>query len=148
MARVKVQRSAGGVIYQDREGEMWVVLIATKGGRVWGLPKGLVEEGEEPLDAATREVREESGLEGDTVAELGQIEYWYRDAKGEVLYHKFVHYFLFRYSGGDVADHGWEVIEARWFSFDDAFDAISNENERQVLLSARERWSNLRRENL
>jgi 8-oxo-dGTP pyrophosphatase MutT (NUDIX family) len=148
MARVEVQRSAGGVMYQDREGEMWVVLVATRGGSVWGLPKGLVEEGEEPLDAATREVREEAGLQGDSVADLGPIEYWYRDSKSKVLYHKFVHYFLLRYSSGDVAEHGWEVIEARWFSFDDALGAISYENERQVLLSARERRSSLPGENL
>jgi len=148
MARAKVQRSAGGVIYQDREGEMWVALIATKDGKVWGLPKGLREEGEQPLDAAAREVREESGLQGESVADLGPIEYWYRDSNSKVLYHKFVHYFLLRYSGGDVAHHGWEVDDARWFSFRDALDAISYENERQVLLSARERWSNLRRENL
>ena len=127
---------------------MWVVLVATRGGSVWGLPKGLVEEGEEPLDAATREVREEAGLQGDSVADLGPIEYWYRDSKSKVLYHKFVHYFLLRYSSGDVAEHGWEVIEARWFSFDDALGAISYENERQVLLSARERRSSLPGENL
>jgi 8-oxo-dGTP pyrophosphatase MutT (NUDIX family) len=143
MARVDVQRSAGGVIYQKREGEMWVTLIATKGGRVWGLPKGLIEEGEEPLQAATREVREESGLQGESVADLGHVEYWYRDVKSKVLYHKFVHYFLLRYVSGDVADHGWEVDEARWFSFDNALDAISYENERRVLVSGRERWSSL-----
>jgi 8-oxo-dGTP pyrophosphatase MutT (NUDIX family) len=143
MARVQVQRSAGGVIYQEREGEMWIALIATKGGRVWGLPKGLIEEGEEPLQAAIREVREESGLQGESVADLGHIEYWYRDSKSKVLYHKFVHYFLLRYVGGDVADHGWEVDQARWFSFDNAFDAITYDNERKVLVSARERWSSL-----
>jgi 8-oxo-dGTP pyrophosphatase MutT (NUDIX family) len=113
MARVGVQRSAGGVIYQERDGEMWVTLIATKGGRVWGLPKGLIEEGEEPLQAAAREVQEESGLEGESVADLGHIEYWYRDANSKVLYHKFVHYFLLRYTSGDVADHGWVLLRER-----------------------------------
>lgn len=147
MARVEVQRSAGGVIYQEREGEMWVVLIATKGGSVWGLPKGLIEEGEDAPQAAMREVREESGLQGESVADLGPIEYWYRDSKSKVLYHKFVHYFLLRYVSGDVADHGWEVDEARWFSLDNALAAISYENERRVLVSARERWSNLPCEN-
>jgi 8-oxo-dGTP pyrophosphatase MutT (NUDIX family) len=147
MARIKVQRSAGGVLYQEREGEMWVALIATKGGSVWGLPKGLIEEGEDPLQAATREVGEESGLQGESVADLGPIEYWYRNSHSKVLYHKFVHYFLLRYVRGDVADHGWEVDEARWFSLDNALDAISYENERRMLVTARERWSSLPREN-
>ena len=146
VAKAQIQRSAGGVLYQEREGQMWIVLIATRGGTVWGLPKGLLEKGEQPLQAALREVREESGLKGESVADLSYIEYWYRDADSKVLYHKFVHYFLLRYASGDVADRGWEVDEARWFSIDGALEAISYENERQVLLRARERWSGLPRD--
>ena len=58
MAKTKFQLSAGGVIFRENEG-IEVALIATKGGTVWGLPKGLVDrERKEPLeDAAMREVR-------------------------------------------------------------------------------------------
>lgn len=140
MAKAAIERSAGGVIYQDRQGEMWVVLISTREGSVWGLPKGLIEKGEKPLEAAVREVREESGLHGGPVADLGYIEYWYRDSETKVLYHKFAHYYLLRWLGGDVADQGWEVDEARWFPIDEAMDTISYENERKVLLKAREAW--------
>jgi 8-oxo-dGTP diphosphatase len=145
MAKAQIQKSAGGVLYQERDGQMWVVLISTREGNVWGLPKGLIEKGELPLAAALREVREESGLRGESVADLGYIEYWYRDADSKVLYHKFVHYVLLRYVRGDVSDHGWEVDEARWFSVDDALETISYENEKQVLLRAREGWSGLPR---
>jgi 8-oxo-dGTP diphosphatase len=140
MAKATIQRSAGGVIYQNRQGEMWVVLISTREGSVWGLPKGMIEKGEKPLEAALREVREESGLRGESVADLGYIEYWYRDSETKVLYHKFVHYYLLRWLEGDVADHGWEVDEARWFPIEKAMDTISYENERKVLLKAREAW--------
>jgi 8-oxo-dGTP diphosphatase len=140
MGKVTVQKSAGGVIYQVRGMEMWVALISTREGTVWGLPKGLIEKGEKPLDAALREVREEAGLHGRSVADLGCIEYWYRDSESKVLYHKFVHYYLLRCEGGDVADHGWEVDEARWFSIDEAMETISYENERKVLVKAKESW--------
>jgi 8-oxo-dGTP pyrophosphatase MutT (NUDIX family) len=140
MGATRIQRSAGGVIYQVREGEMWVALISTQEGTVWGLPKGLIEKSEKALDAALREVREEAGLHGQSEADLGHIEYWYRDAQSRVLYHKFVHYYLLRCEGGDVADHGWEVDEARWFTIDEAMETISYENERGVLLKARESW--------
>lgn len=143
MTRATVQRSAGGVIYREREGEMWVVLIATRGGKTWGLPKGLIEKGENPLEAAVREVAEEAGLRGDPVADLGHIEYWYRDFKSKGLYHKFVQYYLLEYVGGDVADHGWEVDEARWFPIGGALETVSYENEREVLSSAQERWRDL-----
>jgi 8-oxo-dGTP diphosphatase len=142
MAKATIQRSAGGVIYQNRQGEMWVVLISTRDGSVWGLPKGMIEKGEKPLEAALREVREETGLEGASVADLGYIEYWYRDPETKVLYHKFVDYYLVRWLIGDVADHGWEVDEARWFPIEEAMDTISYENERNVLVKAREAWGN------
>ncbi len=140
MGKATIQRSAGGVIYRVCEGEMWVVLISTQEGTVWGLPKGLIEKGEKPLKAALREVREEAGLRGQSEADLGYIEYWYRDSQSKVLYHKFVHYYLLRCKGGDVAEHGWEVDEARWFTIDEAMETISYENERGVLLRARESW--------
>lgn len=141
MARVKEERSAGGVIYHERAGDLWVALIATRGGKVWGLPKGQIEKGEKPLDAALREVMEETGLSGDPVADLGHIEYWYRDSNSQVLHHKWVQYYLLRYVSGDVAEHGWEVDEARWFPIDEALDTVSYENEREVLSRAREQWS-------
>ncbi len=141
MAKAQVQRSAGGVICQKREGKMWVALIATKGGEVWGLPKGLVEKGEKPLQTALREVEEESGLRGKPVTDLGYIEYWYRNSTTKVLYHKFVHYYLLSHVGGDVTQHDWEVHEARWFPIEEAIERASYQNERGVLIKAREEWS-------
>lgn len=143
MAKVQVQKSAGGVVYQVRDGQMWVALIATRGGEVWGLPKGLVEKGEKPLQAALREVKEEAGLRGEPVEDLGYIEYWYRDFAAQVLYHKFVHYYLLSHVGGDISDHDWEVDEARWFPIEDAIERASYENERKVLVKAEDEWRRL-----
>jgi 8-oxo-dGTP pyrophosphatase MutT (NUDIX family) len=143
MAKASVQRSAGGVVYQDRGGEMWVALIATKEGQAWGLPKGLIEKGEKPLATALRETEEETGLQGEPVADLGYIEYWYRDSATKILYHKFVHYFLLSNTGGDFRDHDWEVDQARWFPVDEAIERCSYENEREVLAKAKEEWNRL-----
>jgi len=51
------QVSAGGVVHRGRE----VALIRLADGR-WQLPKGLVEPGETPEDAAVREAYEELGV--------------------------------------------------------------------------------------
>jgi bis(5'-nucleosidyl)-tetraphosphatase len=51
--------SAGAVVLRQRRGWHCLVLRAY---RNWDFPKGLVEPGEEPLAAALREVREETGL--------------------------------------------------------------------------------------
>lgn len=142
MAKAEIQRSAGGVIYQERGGEMWVALVATKQGKVWGLPKGLIEKGEKPLETALREAKEESGLEAEPTADLGYIEYWYRDSETKVLYHKFVHYYLLSHVAGDVREHDWEVDDARWFPIEEAMERASYENERGVLVKAMEEWKN------
>ena len=42
---------------------MEVVIVGRPGEGIWGLPKGTPEPGEDLLAAATREVREETGLE-------------------------------------------------------------------------------------
>jgi 8-oxo-dGTP diphosphatase len=141
-----VQRSAGGVIYQQKEGKMWVALVATKGGVVWGLPKGLVEKGEKPLETALREVYEESGLEGEPVAGLGRIEYWYRDSTTKQLYHKFVHYYLLSYIRGHISEHDWEVDDVAWLPIDDAIEQAHYDNERGILIKAKDEWDKLGRE--
>ncbi len=63
-------RSAGLLLYRTR-GESHEVLLVHPGGPfwvkkdlgAWSIPKGLFEPGEEPLDAAKREFREETGGE-------------------------------------------------------------------------------------
>lgn len=143
MGKARIQKSAGGVVYQEREGEMWVALVATREGEVWGLPKGLMEKGETPLQTALREVREEAGLEAEPMADLGYIEYWYRDSATKVLFHKFVHYFLLSHAGGHVSEHDWEVEDARWFTIEEALERASYKNERAVLTRAKEEWGKL-----
>jgi bis(5'-nucleosidyl)-tetraphosphatase len=54
--------SAGAVVVRRAE-DRWLCL-ALRAYRNWDFPKGLVEPGEEPLDAALREVEEETGLTG------------------------------------------------------------------------------------
>lgn len=52
--------SAGAVVFRrDGDGHRYLLLRAY---RNWDFPKGMVEEGEDPLAAAIREVREETGI--------------------------------------------------------------------------------------
>ena len=75
--------SAGLVIYRTSAGQPEVLLAhmgapwwAKKDVGAWSIPKGLVEDGEQPLDTAKREFGEELGLpvpEGEFI-ELGDID--------------------------------------------------------------------------
>jgi 8-oxo-dGTP pyrophosphatase MutT (NUDIX family) len=131
---VRVEVSAGGVVYRPGPGGPEVVLASrrTKGGELaWGLPKGLVERGEAPEAAARREVREETGLEAEVRRSLGDISYWYVWEGARVK--KTVHFFLMEAVGGDVAHHDQEVEEVRWFPLPEAMRVASFRSEREVL---------------
>lgn len=130
--------SAGGVIYRRRRGTPEVCLIATQGGKAWQLPKGLIERGEQPEEAAAREVTEETGLRGKLLGRLERIEYWYVADYGpeRERVHKLVYFFLFRYTRGSTNDHDAEVDDARWIPLGEARRLLSFENERRVLEQA------------
>jgi 8-oxo-dGTP diphosphatase len=144
MAEVTTKRqvSAGGVLFRRCDSTVEVALIAVdaRGEQRWQLPKGLVGVGEEPEETALREVEEETGLLGETVAPLETIEYWYYAGSGasRVRYHKFVHFFLMRYLEGDVADHDHEVMEARWVEIGAALNMLNFKGERAVVAQAAE----------
>ena len=132
--------SAGGVIYRPGDGGPDVCLIATQGGKALQLPKGLIERGEQPEEAARRELAEETGLQGELLQRLDRIEYWYVwDEDGErVRIHKQVHFFLFLYTSGSTEDHDEEVDDARWFPIAEAQKKLSFENEQRVMELAAE----------
>jgi 8-oxo-dGTP pyrophosphatase MutT (NUDIX family) len=128
--------SAGGVVVRD--GQV-VVIVPTRraadGSRVLALPKGHVDPGETPVQAARREVREETGILAEPVRELGQTRYWYR-RDGRTI-GKEVAFFLFEHSGGDVADHDDEVEDVRWVALEQAERELSHQAEREMVSLAR-----------
>lgn len=134
------QVSAGGVAFRDIDGNIEIAIILTNPERRWQLPKGMIDSGETPEQAALREVREEAGIETDFVATIDKTEYWFSaDRDGErTRFHKYVHWFLMRYRSGNVEDHDHEVIEARWETVDDALEMLVFKNERDVVEKALE----------
>ena len=133
--KTRTEISAGGVVYRRRKELVEVCLISTQGATAWQLPKGLIERGEQPEVAAAREVLEETGLQGKLMQRLDRIEYWYvwEENGRKTRIHKFVDFFLFRYTKGSTRDHDDEVDDARWFPIEEAQRTLSFESERQVL---------------
>jgi 8-oxo-dGTP pyrophosphatase MutT (NUDIX family) len=119
-------------------GEEIVAIVPTRrasdGSRVLALPKGHIDPGENEVQAATREVREETGVVGEPVRELGESRYWYR-RDGQTI-PKSVLFFLFEYVEGDTADHDDEVEEARWLPLAEAQSELSHAAEREIVARA------------
>jgi len=78
--------TAGCVVTRDAADGVEVLLVHARGATfrrpLFGIPKGLVEEGENLEEAAKREVMEETGLEVDIRASLGRI----KQKSGKVVY--------------------------------------------------------------
>jgi 8-oxo-dGTP pyrophosphatase MutT (NUDIX family) len=132
--------SAGGVVVRGEgvDDAQVAAIVPTRraadGSRVLGLPKGHVDPGETELQAAEREVREETGIVAEPVCELGEARYWYR-RDGRTI-SKAVSFYLFRYVGGDIEDHDEEVEEVRWIGLREAQTALSHASEREMVVLA------------
>jgi len=139
MARVELSESeadpeiaaAGGVVIRRGEGgEPEIAVIHRPKYMDWSLPKGKLEPGEEWLDAALREVEEETGYRCRTGEELSSI--GYLDRKGRS---KLVRYWLMEPLEGGFRPHD-EVDEIRWLSPEEAERELTYDHDRELVREA------------
>jgi 8-oxo-dGTP pyrophosphatase MutT (NUDIX family) len=113
-----------------------VIELTRKGKQVLALPKGHIDPGESPAEAAVREVREEAGVASEVEQKLGDVKYVYTWG-GERRF-KVVSFFLCRYRSGSVDDHDYEVDGARWLPLEDAPRRLEYGGEREMARKALE----------
>jgi 8-oxo-dGTP pyrophosphatase MutT (NUDIX family) len=126
--------SAGGLVLRNMRGRPYVATVLVKDGSVRALPKGLIEPGEKGVEAAVREVREETGLEAEVVAKLGDVKYWYvrKWSDGERVF-KVVSFFLLRYRSGSLRDYQRaEVDGAEWIPLAEAPGLLAYRGEKDM----------------
>jgi 8-oxo-dGTP pyrophosphatase MutT (NUDIX family) len=136
--RAQRETSAGGVVFRrDPEGQVRYLLIRDS-YRNWGFPKGHLESGEPPADAARREVAEETGLADLILHGPIRVIDWYFRFRGKTI-HKYCHFFLFESRAGDPVPQEEEgITECAWHPQEDALATISYDNARGVLRRAAE----------
>jgi len=133
---VSNELSAGGIAIHVIDGVAYAAVIGRRnrnGKLEWCLPKGHVEEGETPADAARREVAEEAGVVADIIHNLGVIDYWFTGEDRRV--HKIVHHFLLEAADGTLTvelDPDQEAEVAEWVPLRSLASKLSYPNERKM----------------
>src|ERR1700733_13290191 len=151
--------SSGGVVVRKKDGAWWMAAIElpvaeqaaegragkprTKAKAILCLPKGLVDPGEKALEAALREVREETGITAVPITKLADIKYVYVRSwgDGERVF-KIVSFYLLRYESGRIDNiteaMRIEVARARWMRLEDGPKLLAYRGEKQMARKALE----------
>lgn len=119
-------RSAGGVVWRRGREGVELLLVRERSG-AWSLPKGRLEPQESTLDAALREVREETGLRCHPAGLVGSVVYPSRTGVTRAAT-----YWLMRPVAGRL-EPGPEIDVVRWASVELALRLLAGRPEFAIL---------------
>jgi len=125
MARVPVL-AAGGIVLR-REATPLVAVVRLRKRNEWVLPKGKLDDGETPREAAEREVREETGHDVSVHEFLGTLVYEFGGRS------KVVHYWRMQTSGGPSHALMDDIRAVDWLPLEAAVERLSRSHEQAFL---------------
>lgn len=131
--------TAGVVCLRGRE-----VLLIKRGNPPrqgqWSLPGGRIEWGETSEAAALRELREETGCDGELLGLVDVVDGVMRSREtGEVTRHYIMVDFAARWTCGEPVA-GDDAVDARFFDLDEALAVVEWEETRRVIREAFDRF--------
>lgn len=132
------QRITSGGIVKNSQG---LILVVNQNGRTWSLPKGGVENGEEIIAAAKREIQEESGISDlRLIKSLGQYERCKMTLDGgdDPTEQKIIHMFLFETSQIDLRPSDRANPEARWVAKEDVEGILTHWKDKEFYLKIKD----------
>ena len=124
------QNSAGFILFKDDGNRKYLLL--KHGIDYWNFPKGKLESGESDLEAAKRELKEETGINNIEIIDGYEDTFGYSFLVKEGLIKKVVKMFLAEYLNGSIIlSHEHE--EYKWVVFKDALNILKFNNIRNSL---------------
>jgi ADP-ribose pyrophosphatase YjhB (NUDIX family) len=126
-----------------RKGRVLIVRRAhPPGAGLYTLPGGVVELGESLVEAAVREVREETGLEIEPLMLAGYREVITRDGNGRVERHFVIFPFAARWLAGEITLNE-ELAEGRWLEPSELSGLATTEGLAEIVAAAGEKLDRL-----
>ncbi len=133
--RPAVAEIASGAVLAQEERKELLLLHHTEEDR-WCFPKGHVEAGESLLEAAIREITEETGLKEFTIdQELGEVAYRFFDPRRDLNVFKTTVYFL-AYTPDREAQPERLFDDYAWLSPREAFERVAYDTDRRMIEAA------------
>jgi 8-oxo-dGTP pyrophosphatase MutT (NUDIX family) len=128
---IKVE-SFGIVPFLNEKGTWKVLLILHREGNHWGFPKGKANPGETSLQAAKRELQEETGLLVEKVLRENPLieQYQFRRKRDFIV--KMVHYFP-AFVSGELKIQPEEIRDAKWLTIPEAMQQLTFREARHIL---------------
>ena len=120
---------AGGIVYELERDRVKYLLVGPKKDVAdeWLLPKGHIEDGETPSEAALREVREETGIVARILGLIGSTQFTTEGKNVHVEY-----YLMQMLSKGKPS----EIRRLDWFPFEQALEKLSHSENKRLLRAA------------
>lgn len=133
--------SAGAVVFRKENKSILFLLIYSRRNKIWGFPKGHIEQGENEKSTALREIKEETGLEDLKFIDSFREEDIYEAMsnrepfKGQTI-EKHSIYFLYEAENKNVTVDSHEIADYRWLKVDYAESFLQFDSMKQVLKKA------------
>tara|TARA_B110000438_G_C15665946_1_gene586009 strand:+ start:439 stop:867 length:429 start_codon:yes stop_codon:yes gene_type:complete len=133
MSIKKITESAGGIVLGPNK----KIILVNQNHDSWSLPKGHIDPGENSLEAAKREIYEESGVK--ELKLLKKIGFYERykiglDGKDDHTELKRIHLFLFSTKEIELQPIDPMNPEAKWCNLDEAISLLTHQEDRNYLL--------------
>jgi 8-oxo-dGTP pyrophosphatase MutT (NUDIX family) len=128
--------SAGVIIYRKEEGKVLFLLLFKKyKTEYWDLTKGHVEKGEDPMQTAIREAKEEAGITDlEFIPEFKEKVSWIYKLEGKLM-NKTVTYYLAETKTKE-AKISEEHLKPGWFTLEEAEKVLKYKDSKELLRKA------------
>ena len=131
----KVDFAAGGIVFYDNS----IIIVKNKRRDIglnksfWGFPKGHLEDGEKPAEAAVREVYEETGFKVELNSDKPIAESRYDINLEDGVIHKTVWFYEMKVINAFEKEPDDEIEEVAIVNYDEAINLLTFSEDKKIL---------------